>query len=78
MIRTQRGPLPDRSWRVCRRYNDFVQLNGALSASGLNLPLPPKRIIGNMEPDFVARRQAALQVGITHLKYTLFKLNEIF
>ncbi|XP_033222131.1 PX domain-containing protein kinase-like protein isoform X1 [Belonocnema kinseyi] len=61
VIRTQRGPLPERSWRVCRRYNDFVQLNGALWASGLNLPLPPKRIIGNMEPDFVARRQVALQ-----------------
>ncbi|XP_043481202.1 PX domain-containing protein kinase-like protein isoform X1 [Leptopilina heterotoma] len=61
VIRTQRGPFPERSWRVCRRYNDFIQLNGALLASGLNLPLPPKRIIGNMEPDFVARRQVALQ-----------------
>ncbi|XP_014204336.1 PX domain-containing protein kinase-like protein isoform X2 [Copidosoma floridanum] len=61
VIRTQRGPLPDNSWRVCRRYNDFVQLHSMLSASGLNLPLPPKKILGNMEPDFVAQRQAALQ-----------------
>ncbi|XP_015591207.1 PX domain-containing protein kinase-like protein isoform X2 [Cephus cinctus] len=61
VIRTQRGPLPKKSWRVSRRYNDFVQLNGALSISGINLPLPPKRIIGNMEPDFIAQRQIALQ-----------------
>ncbi|KAG7211368.1 hypothetical protein KM043_010658 [Ampulex compressa] len=61
VIRTQRGPLPERSWRVSRRYNDFVQLNAALSPSGLDLALPPKRIIGNMEPDFIAQRQIALQ-----------------
>ncbi|XP_011163947.1 PX domain-containing protein kinase-like protein isoform X1 [Solenopsis invicta] len=61
VIKTQRGPLPERSWRVSRRYNDFVQLNAALSISGFDLPLPPKRIIGNMEPDFIAQRQIALQ-----------------
>ncbi|XP_046620842.1 PX domain-containing protein kinase-like protein isoform X1 [Neodiprion virginianus] len=61
VIRTQRGPLPEKSWRVSRRYNDFVQLNGALCSSGISLPLPPKRIIGNMEPDFIAQRQLALQ-----------------
>ncbi|XP_011872171.1 PREDICTED: PX domain-containing protein kinase-like protein isoform X2 [Vollenhovia emeryi] len=61
VIKTQRGPLPERSWRVSRRYNDFVQLNAALSVSGFDLPLPPKRIIGNMEPDFIAQRQIALQ-----------------
>ncbi|XP_016839498.1 PX domain-containing protein kinase-like protein isoform X1 [Nasonia vitripennis] len=61
VIKTQRGPLPEKSWRVCRRYNDFVQLHAVLSTSGINLPLPPKRIIGNMEPDFIAQRQVALQ-----------------
>ncbi|XP_067212547.1 PX domain-containing protein kinase-like protein isoform X3 [Linepithema humile] len=61
VIKTQRGPLPEKSWRVSRRYNDFVQLNTALSISGLDLPLPSKRIIGNMEPDFIAQRQIALQ-----------------
>lgn len=68
VIRTQRGPLPERSWRVNRRYNDFAQLNGALSMSGITLPLPPKKIIGNMEPDFVARRQIALQVRYQQLR----------
>ncbi|XP_070168217.1 PX domain-containing protein kinase-like protein isoform X3 [Polyergus mexicanus] len=61
VIKTQRGPLPERSWRVSRRYNDFVQLNATLSISGFDVPLPPKRIIGNMEPDFIAQRQIALQ-----------------
>ncbi|XP_034940673.1 PX domain-containing protein kinase-like protein isoform X1 [Chelonus insularis] len=61
VIRTQRGPLPERSWRVSRRYNDFVQLNAALSISGLDLPLPPKKVIGNMGAEFIAQRQIALQ-----------------
>ncbi|XP_044584602.1 PX domain-containing protein kinase-like protein isoform X3 [Cotesia glomerata] len=61
VIRTQRGPLPEKSWRVSRRYNDFVQLNGVLSMSGLDLPLPPKKIIGNMDVEFIAQRQIALQ-----------------
>lgn len=63
MIKTQRGPLPEKFWRVSRRYNDFVQLNSALSISGIDLALPPKKIIGNMEPDFIAQRQIALQVN---------------
>lgn len=61
MIRVQRGPLPEKTWRVSKRYNDFVQLNAVLSLSGIDLPLPPKKIIGNMEPDFIAQRQLALQ-----------------
>ncbi|XP_063988031.1 PX domain-containing protein kinase-like protein isoform X1 [Diachasmimorpha longicaudata] len=61
VIRTQRGPLPERSWRISRRYNEFVQLNTALSISGIELPLPPKRIIGNMDTDFIAQRQIGLQ-----------------
>ncbi|KAL2735197.1 PX domain-containing protein kinase-like protein isoform X1 [Vespula squamosa] len=61
VIRVQRGPLPEKTWRVSKRYNDFVQLNAVLSLSGIDLPLPPKKIIGNMEPDFIAQRQQALQ-----------------
>ncbi|XP_076386359.1 PX domain-containing protein kinase-like protein isoform X2 [Megachile rotundata] len=61
VIKIQRGPLPEKSWRVSRRYNDFVQLNAALCISGIDLALPPKKIIGNMEPDFIAQRQIALQ-----------------
>lgn len=72
VIKTQRGPLPEKSWRVSKRYNDFVQLNTALSISGLDLPLPSKRIIGNMEPDFIAQRQIALQVCLNSYFYVIF------
>ena len=63
VIKSQRGPLPEKSWRVSRRYNDFVQLHSVLSTSGIDLPFPPKKIIGNMGSDFIAQRQAALQVN---------------
>ena len=62
MIRVQRGPFPNRSWHISKRYNEFAALNSILQASGLSLPLPPKRLIGNMHREFVAERQAALQV----------------
>lgn len=62
VIRVQRGPLPEKSWRVYKRYNDFLKLHAQLQVSGIPLPLPPKKIIGNMDPDFIAERQKQLQV----------------
>lgn len=62
VIRVQRGPLPEKSWRIYRRYNDFLKLHTQLQVSGIPLPLPPKKIIGNMDPDFIAERQKQLQV----------------
>ncbi|XP_063215992.1 PX domain-containing protein kinase-like protein isoform X2 [Bacillus rossius redtenbacheri] len=61
VIRVQRGPGPEKCWRVCKRYNDFVCLHNALQASGLALPLPPKRLIGNMDREFVAERRISLE-----------------
>ncbi|XP_049831647.1 PX domain-containing protein kinase-like protein isoform X1 [Schistocerca gregaria] len=61
VIRVQRGPIPEKSWHVCRRYSDFVSLHNALQQSGLPLPLPPKKLIGNMDREFVAERQLGLQ-----------------
>ncbi|XP_046387390.1 PX domain-containing protein kinase-like protein [Ischnura elegans] len=61
VIRVQRGPSPDKSWQVFKRYKDFVTLHQILSVSGLSLPMPPKKIIGNMNREFVAERKAALQ-----------------
>ncbi|GJQ76117.1 hypothetical protein Trydic_g1865 [Trypoxylus dichotomus] len=61
VIRVQRGPFSDRTWRVNKRYNDFVKLHSQLQASGLPLSLPPKKIIGNMDPEFISERQQALQ-----------------
>ncbi|PAA51490.1 hypothetical protein BOX15_Mlig032250g2 [Macrostomum lignano] len=49
------------SWKVYRRYNDFVSLDNVLKISGYELPLPPKKWVGNKGREFVATRQKELQ-----------------
>lgn len=61
VLRVQRGPFPENSWRILRRYNDFASLNKCLQISGIELPFPGKKFIGNMRPDFIAERLSALQ-----------------
>lgn len=61
VIRVQRGFQPDKSWIVCKRYNDFVALHGLVQVSGICLSLPPKKLIGNMDKNFIAERKSALQ-----------------
>ncbi|KAL1129705.1 hypothetical protein AAG570_012649 [Ranatra chinensis] len=61
VIRVQRGPLPENSWFVYKRYNDFIGLHQSLQGSGLHLPLPPKRLIGNFDREFIAERKIGLQ-----------------
>ncbi|KAH8291018.1 hypothetical protein KR054_007801 [Drosophila jambulina] len=64
LLRVWRGSSRENSWNVLRRYNDFDRLDKCLRISGIELPLPRKRIFGNMRPDFVAERKQALQVYI--------------
>ncbi|XP_044515495.1 PX domain-containing protein kinase-like protein isoform X6 [Gracilinanus agilis] len=45
IIRVQRGIAIENSWQI----------------SGLSLPLPPKKLIGNMDREFIAERQKGLQ-----------------
>ncbi|GAB6029144.1 hypothetical protein CHUAL_004921 [Chamberlinius hualienensis] len=61
VIRVQRGPLATNCWRTKKRYNDFVDLQTALHLSNGDLPLPPKKIFGNMEREFINQRQQGLQ-----------------
>ncbi|XP_068598793.1 PX domain-containing protein kinase-like protein [Brachionichthys hirsutus] len=61
IIRVQRGVAADNCWQVIRRYSDFDALNSSLMVCGINLPLPPKKLIGNMEREFIAERQRGLQ-----------------
>ena len=58
----QRGPVPENSWIVAKRYSDFVSLDTSLKIAGIELPLPPKKVFGNMEREFIAERQNGLQV----------------
>ncbi|XP_014899490.1 PX domain-containing protein kinase-like protein isoform X2 [Poecilia latipinna] len=61
IIRVQRGVSSDNSWQVIRRYSDFDILNSSLMVCGISLPLPPKKLIGNMDREFIAERQRGLQ-----------------
>uniref|UniRef100_A0A4W3K2U3 PX domain-containing protein kinase-like protein n=1 Tax=Callorhinchus milii TaxID=7868 RepID=A0A4W3K2U3_CALMI len=61
IIRVQRGVAAENSWQVIRRYSDFDVLHTSLQISGLTLPLPPKKLIGNMDREFIAERQRGLQ-----------------
>ncbi|XP_036593255.1 PX domain-containing protein kinase-like protein isoform X4 [Trichosurus vulpecula] len=61
IIRVQRGISIENSWQIVRRYSDFDLLNNSLQISGLSLPLPPKKLIGNMDREFIAERQKGLQ-----------------
>uniref|UniRef100_A0A2K6G8S1 PX domain-containing protein kinase-like protein n=1 Tax=Propithecus coquereli TaxID=379532 RepID=A0A2K6G8S1_PROCO len=45
IIRVQRGISAENSWQI----------------AGLSLPLPPKKLIGNMDREFIAERQKGLQ-----------------
>uniref|UniRef100_A0A6Q2Y373 PX domain-containing protein kinase-like protein n=1 Tax=Esox lucius TaxID=8010 RepID=A0A6Q2Y373_ESOLU len=61
IIRVQRGVSVENSWQVIRRYSDFDMLNTSLLVSGISLPLPPKKLLGNMDREFIAERQRGLQ-----------------
>jgi len=53
---------PHQFWRVCRRYHDFDKLYNELRKLGFALPdLPPKRLFGQMEHEFVIQRQGELE-----------------
>ncbi|KAJ8259881.1 hypothetical protein GJAV_G00174510 [Gymnothorax javanicus] len=67
IIRVQRGVSPENSWQVIRRYSDFDMLNNSLLISGINLPLPPKKLIGNMDREFIAERQKGLQTYLNFI-----------
>ena len=54
--------MPENSWNIIQRYSDFANLDSVLRISNIELPLPPKRIWGNMDRDFIAERQTGLQV----------------
>ncbi|EDO48255.1 predicted protein [Nematostella vectensis] len=61
IIKVQRGASPEGSWQVVHRYSDFAALHAALEVSGIEMPLPPKKVFGNMDTTFVVERQQGLQ-----------------
>ncbi|XP_072296211.1 PX domain-containing protein kinase-like protein isoform X2 [Eucyclogobius newberryi] len=67
IIRVQRGLSSENCWQVIRRYSDFDALNSALMVCGISLPLPPKKLIGNMDREFIAERQRGLQAYLDRI-----------
>jgi len=66
---TSSGPL---TWFIHRRYSDFHQLRKTLIKGNQQalskIPFPPKRWVGsNLEPSFLGRRLAGLQVFLASL-----------
>lgn len=76
ILRVQRGPTKENKWNVSRRYRDFAALHTSLHQANIDLPLPPKKLIGNMQPSFIAERQIALQNYINEvLKHEVLALS---
>ncbi|XP_070559804.1 PX domain-containing protein kinase-like protein isoform X2 [Ptychodera flava] len=78
VIRVQRGPATENCWQINRRYSDFSTLHDNLKISGIPLPLPPKKVFGNMEREFVAERQRALQQYLNTILANLMLANSLF
>jgi len=60
-ITVQFGPIPETSWKITKRYSDFAALDIVLKNAGFDLQLPPKKVFGKMENDFISKRQQGLQ-----------------
>ncbi|XP_071807254.1 PX domain-containing protein kinase-like protein isoform X1 [Asterias amurensis] len=65
VMKVQRGTSTENSWQINRRYSDFVAFHELLKISNLDLPLPPKKMFGNMDREFIAERQQNLQQYLT-------------
>ncbi|GFR64438.1 pX domain containing serine/threonine kinase [Elysia marginata] len=61
IIRVYRGPTKDNTWQVTKRYSDFEKIDAVLRITGIDLPLPPKKVFGNFDRDFIKERQNGLQ-----------------
>jgi hypothetical protein len=80
-VDVMRGDLGD-IHRVYKRYSDFVALcNDVAALSGITLQLPPKKMFGNKDAIFIAKRKEALDVstadasagGVASIRHSLFK-----
>uniref|UniRef100_A0A8C3ACA4 PX domain containing serine/threonine kinase n=1 Tax=Cyclopterus lumpus TaxID=8103 RepID=A0A8C3ACA4_CYCLU len=56
IVRVQRGVSSENSWQ--KKTNDMFLPR---QVCGIGLPLPPKKLIGNMDREFIAERQRGLQ-----------------
>ncbi len=62
LIKVQRGFDAKYSWQIKKRYNEFNELYNHLKPTNYELPLPPKKLFGNLKKEFLSTRQNGLQV----------------
>nr|CCA21231.1 protein kinase putative [Albugo laibachii Nc14] len=56
-----RCPQSGATWVIYRRYQEFKALYNCLRPMGLRIPsLPPKKLLGSFEPEFIVKRQEHL------------------
>ena len=75
ILRLKCSVLPDTGHEVTKRYSDFAALDTTLRSYGVNLPLPPKKVFGKMDSDFIERRQEGLQVSNVCLVFSFHIIN---
>jgi len=63
-LRVQSGCIPDHFQHVTKRYSEFAELNTVLKGYGTDFSLPPKKVFGKMDSDFIEQRQRDLQVSM--------------
>ena len=74
LVRSEAAVPP--TWRVYRRYQEFRNLSNALRHEGFRVPvLPPKRLIGTLDPEFLTERQAELE-GWLHRLNDYYAMDE--
>ncbi|XP_071521348.1 PX domain-containing protein kinase-like protein isoform X2 [Panulirus ornatus] len=63
LLEVWRIPDIETRWSVSHRYSDFAQLHASLKVGNAVLPqLPPKKVFGNTDRDFINERKVALQI----------------
>ncbi|KAJ8302273.1 hypothetical protein KUTeg_021260 [Tegillarca granosa] len=77
-LKVQRGPMVEQSWTVQKRYSDFTALDSELRVSNVELPLPPKRVFGNFDREFIAERKQGLQAYIDAIVQNFLLSNSLY
>lgn len=77
IIKVQRGLDVKYSWQIKKRYNEFNDLYLVLKASNYDLPLPPKKVFGNLKKEFLSSRQAGLQEFLDKVLANLFLAHSV-
>uniref|UniRef100_A0A2S2PD51 PX domain-containing protein kinase-like protein n=1 Tax=Schizaphis graminum TaxID=13262 RepID=A0A2S2PD51_SCHGA len=79
VIEVTRTGVQDCTWKIFKRYSDFVKLQNMLYklSPKINLDLPPKKYIGNMDRKLVMQRQNALQSSLNTMVENFMLANSL-